>query len=142
MGRYFTPRSASGISAMMISALKITADRIADCGVARCMMFSAFSTGNVPANIAGIIAKYLATSLAMEKVVRDPRVISSWVPIKIDHVAGLFGCLRSGVHSDAHVGLGQCGRIVGTIACHGDQFAFGLLAANEVHLVFGIGLGK
>ena len=48
MARYFTPRSASGISAMMISALKITAESIADSGVFRCMMFSAFSTGNVP----------------------------------------------------------------------------------------------
>ena len=31
-GRYATPRSASGISAMMISALKMIADRIALCG--------------------------------------------------------------------------------------------------------------
>jgi len=32
------PRSASGISAPMIKALKITADSKADSGVARCMM--------------------------------------------------------------------------------------------------------
>src|ERR1035437_8627912 len=81
MGRYFTPRSASGISAMMMMALKITADRMADPGVRKCMMLSAFSTGNVPANMAGIIAKYLATSLAMENVVNDPRVISNCLPI-------------------------------------------------------------
>src|SRR5580698_5435689 len=80
-GRYFTPRSANGISAMMMSALKITADRIADCGVARCMMFRMFSTGNAPANIAGIIAKYFATSFATENVVSAPRVISSCFPI-------------------------------------------------------------
>ena len=32
-------------------------------------------------NIAGIIAKYFATSFAMEKVVRAPRVISNCLPI-------------------------------------------------------------
>src|SRR5215471_2168872 len=73
--------SASGISAMMMIALKMTAERMADCGVLRCMMFSAPSTGKVAANIAGMIAKYLATSLAMEKVVSAPRVIRSCLPI-------------------------------------------------------------
>jgi hypothetical protein len=43
--RCFTPRSASGINTMMISALKITADRMALFGVARRMMFSLSSTG-------------------------------------------------------------------------------------------------
>ena len=33
MGRYFTPRRASGIKATMISALKITAASTALCGV-------------------------------------------------------------------------------------------------------------
>ncbi len=35
----------------------------------------------MPANIAGMIAKYLATSFAIEKVVSEPRVISSCLPI-------------------------------------------------------------
>ena len=39
------PCSASGISAMMISALKMTADRIALCGVASPMTLSACSCG-------------------------------------------------------------------------------------------------
>src|SRR5437016_6306988 len=81
IGRYFTPRRARGMSAMMISALKITAERIADCGVCKCMMFSAFRTGNVAANMAGMMAKYLATSLAIEKVVSAPRVIRTCLPI-------------------------------------------------------------
>src|SRR5258708_1750595 len=71
MARYFTPRSANGIIATIIRALKITADNIADPGVLRCMMLSALSTGKVPANIAGMMAKYLATSLAMEKVIHS-----------------------------------------------------------------------
>ena len=40
-----TPRIASGISATMTSALKMTAESIADCGVARRMMLSASSCG-------------------------------------------------------------------------------------------------
>ncbi len=40
LGRYRTPFSASGTSATMISALKITADRIADRGEDRSMMLS------------------------------------------------------------------------------------------------------
>src|SRR5271167_4961979 len=46
-GWYFTPRNASGISATMISALKITALRIALCGECRYMMFS-LSSGPCP----------------------------------------------------------------------------------------------
>ena len=44
-GRYCTPFSDSGINAMMMSALKMIADRIALCGLARCMMFSTLSCG-------------------------------------------------------------------------------------------------
>ena len=40
-GRYFTPRSASGISATMINALKITAARMADDAECRRITFSA-----------------------------------------------------------------------------------------------------
>src|SRR5438309_11250808 len=66
---------------MMMSALKMTADRIALWGVARCMMLSVSSTGYVVANAAGMMAKYLATSLAMLKVVSAPRVISICLPV-------------------------------------------------------------
>ena len=66
---------------MMIRALKMTADRIALCGVDRPMTFSAFSSGKTATNIAGTIAKYLATSLAIENVVIEPRVMSSCLPI-------------------------------------------------------------
>ena len=65
----------------MTSALKMTALRIADCGVARSMTLSVSSTGNAPANMAGMMAKYLATSLEIENVVSEPRVMSSCLPI-------------------------------------------------------------
>src|SRR5262249_23298403 len=66
---------------MIIRALKITAERMALCGVARRMMLSAFRAGYVVAKAAGMIAKYLATSLAMLNVVNDPRVMSNCLPI-------------------------------------------------------------
>src|SRR3989442_6332807 len=66
---------------MMITALNMTAESTADCGVFSPMILSTVSCGNAPANIAGMIAKYFATSLATEKVVRAPRVISNCLPI-------------------------------------------------------------
>ena len=44
-------------------------------------MLSLLRLGETLANIAGMIAKYFATSLAMEKVVSAPRVIRSCLPI-------------------------------------------------------------
>jgi hypothetical protein len=41
----------------------------------------ALSQGNVPANSAGMIAKYFAASFAIENVVNEPRVIRSCLPI-------------------------------------------------------------
>ena len=64
----------------MINALNITADRIAEFGLARRITSSWASCGYVVAKAAGMIAKYLATSLAMENVVSDPRVMSSCLP--------------------------------------------------------------
>src|SRR5665811_1860178 len=80
-GLYRTPRSARGMSPMMMSALKMTAERIADSGDASLMMLSVPRPTNTPANIAGMIAKYLAMSLAIENVVSEPRVMSSCLPI-------------------------------------------------------------
>ena len=51
------------------------------------MMFSAPSIGNVARNIAGMMAKYFATSLAIEKVVSAPRVISSCLPISTTSIS-------------------------------------------------------
>ena len=55
----------------------MTADITALSGVARCIILSAPSAGYVPTKAAGMIAKYLETSLAMLNVVSDPRVIRS-----------------------------------------------------------------
>src|SRR5256885_12843243 len=67
--------------ATMIRALKMTAERMAEWALSNFMMLIARSWGNTPWNMAGMMAKYLATSLAMEKVVSDPRVMRSCLPI-------------------------------------------------------------
>ena len=102
------------------------------------------------ANAAGMIAKYFATSLAMLKVVSAPRVISICLPIstisinlvgiriEIDHVASFLGGLRAGIHGDAHVGLGQCRRVVGAVAGHGDELSAGLCSRISASLFSGV----
>ena len=96
-----------------------------------------------------MIAKYFATSLAMEKVVSAPRVISSCLPIstisislvgiavEVDHVAGFARRHGAGVHGDADIGLSQRRRVVGAVAAHGDKLALRLLVADQLELVFG-----
>ena len=139
---------------MMISALKITLARIADCGEWSRMMLSALSAGYVAMNIAGMIAKYLATSLAIENVVSAPARHQELLPdlddldqlgrirVEVHHVAGLARRLRAGVHRHAHVGLRQRGSVVGPVARHRDQPAAGLLPPDERQLVFRPGLGQ
>ncbi len=140
---------------MMIRALKMTAERIAERGRVEVHDVEAVEArGSTPANIAGMMAKYLATSLAIENVVSAPRVMSSCLPIstismsfvgfgvEVDHVAGLLGGLGAGVHGHADVGLGQRRGVVGAVAGHGDQAAAGLLPADQRHLVLGRGLGE
>src|SRR5512139_1396554 len=67
--RNLTPLKDRGMSRGITIALNITADKTALSGVAKCITFNIFSCGYVTANIAGIIAKYLATSLAILNVV-------------------------------------------------------------------------
>ena len=133
----------------------MTADRMAECGVDELHDVEGLrAAGTRPANMAGMMAKYLATSLAIENVVSEPRVISSCLPIstissslvgfgvEVDHVAGLLGRLGAGVHGHADVGLGQRRRVVGAVAGHGDEVAARLLGADAGHLVLGRGLGQ
>ena len=101
-----------------------------------------------------MIAKYFATSLAMEKVVSDPagdqQLLADLddldelrrVGVEVDHVAGLFGRRSAGVHGDADVGLRERGGVVGAVAGHRDELAALLLLADQGHLVLGLGLGE
>ena len=64
------------------------------------------------------------------------------VAVQVHHVAGFLGGHGAGVHGEAHVGLGESGCVVGAVAGHGDEAAAGLLFFDQVHLVFGRGLGE
>src|SRR4030095_9002068 len=108
-----------------------------------------------------MMAKYLATSLAIEKVVSAPLVISSCLPtstisislvglgsrsimfpactaargrgvVEVDHVPGLTGGLGAGVHGDTDVALGQGGGVVGPVAGHGHHPPVGLLLFDQL----------
>ena len=93
------------------------------------------------------MAKYLATSFAMENVVSDPRGDEEWlgdlddfdelgrVGVKIDHVAGLFGRLRAGVHREADVSLRERWRVIGAIAGHRHHVPAALLTPDQRHLL-------
>ena len=138
----------------MIRALKMTADRIAERGVSRSMTLSRSRAGSTPENMAGMMAKYLATSLAIEKVVSAPRVMSSCLPISTISMSFVGFESRSTMFpaslaawvpvfmATPDVGLGQRRGVVGAVAGHGDEPAAGLLPADEVHLVLGRGLGE
>ena len=92
-------------------------------------------------NIAGMMAKYFATSFAIEKVVSAPRVISSCLPMATTSISfvGLlsrstilpasFAAMVSGVHGKADIGLRQSGCVISAVAGHGHQAAFTLLAS-------------
>src|SRR3546814_12910129 len=104
-----TPRRARGISAGMMRALKIKADNIALAGLDRFITLSADIEGIAAANRAGKMAKYLDTSLASEKVVSAPRVMSCCLPISTisSSLAG-SECRRSGERRVGKGGVRTC----------------------------------
>ena len=106
------------------------------------------------ANAAGMIAKYLATSLAIENVVNAPRVISICLPISTISISlvgfesrstmlpASFAAWVPRVHRHRDVGLRERGRVVGAVAGHRDQPAVRLVLADQCQLRFGRGLGQ
>ena len=101
-----------------------------------------------------MMAKYFATSLAIENVVSEPRVISNLLAdlddldelgragVEVDHVGRLARRLRARLHGDADIGLRQRRRVVGAVAAHGDQPAALLLLADIGELLLGRRLGE
>ena len=101
-----------------------------------------------------MIAKYLATSFAIENVVSAPRVIEELLPdlddldqlgrvrVQVDHVAGLARRLGARVHRDPDVGGGEGGSVVRAVARHRHELTCGLLAPDQRHLVLRLGLGE
>ncbi len=64
------------------------------------------------------------------------------IRVEVHHVPCFASGLGAGVHGDADIGLGECGRVIGAVAAHGDELALGLLLANEPQLFLGRGLGQ
>jgi hypothetical protein len=64
------------------------------------------------------------------------------IGIEIDHVAGFARGDGAGVHGNPDIGLGERGGVVGAVAAHGDEFALGLLFADEAELLFRRRLGE
>ncbi len=105
-------------------------------------------------NSAGMMAKYLATSLAIEKVVSAPRVISSCLPISTTSISLVGFESRSTMFpaslaavvpvfmATPDVGLREGRRVVGAVAGHGDELPALLLGLDELHLRLGGGLGQ
>src|SRR6266568_4443927 len=138
----------------MISALKMIAEVIADCGLCRCRMLSLFRAGNAVENMAGSIAKYLATSLAIENVVSAPRVISSCLPTSTISMS-LVGLESRSTMFPASLAAevpvfmatptsawARAGASLVPSPGHRDQLAALLLLADQRHLVFRCRLGE
>ena len=126
----------------MISALKITADRIALCGVARPMTLSApkrrqrrheqrRDDGEVLRHVVG-------DRESGQRAAGDQHLLADLddldelgrVAVEVHHVAGLARGLGAGLHRHADVGLGERRGVVGAVAAHGDQPALALLRAD------------
>ncbi len=153
IARNLTPRRARGMSTTMMMALKMTAERMAEWGLSSFMMLMVFSAGNTPWNMAGMMAKYLATSLAMEKVVSEPRVMSSCLPISTISMS-LVGLESRSTMLPASLAAwvpvfmatptsawARAGASLVPSPGHGHQVAAGLLGPDAGHLVLGRGLG-
>src|SRR5580698_7680027 len=107
--------------------------------------------------MAGRIAKYLDTSLAMLKVVSAPRVISNCLPIStismslvgLESRSTMFPASRAAwvpvfmaTPEYRHPSRARGRRIVGAVAAHGNELALALLVADQPQLFFGRGLGE
>ena len=96
-----------------------------------------------------MMAKYLATSLAMEKVVSAPRVMRSCLPISTISMSLVGSESRSTMLPASRAATvpvfiatptsawARAGRVVGAVAAHGDELALGLFAADQGQLVLG-----
>ena len=101
-----------------------------------------------------MMAKYLATSLAIEKVVSEPRVISSCLPISttsmslvgLESRSTMFPASLAAVvpvfMATPDIRLGQGRGVVGAVAGHGHELAALLLGPDELHLGLRGGLSQ
>ena len=118
------------------------------------MMFSLSRPGYTAANIAGMIAKYFATSLAIENVVSEPRVISNCLPISTISISLVGSESRSTMLPASLAADVPVFMATPTSACASAGASLVpspviatslppcLLALDQRHLVLGLGLGE
>ena len=138
----------------MIRALKITADRIALCGL--CQPHDVERAERRQGDHehrrddGEILGHVVGDREGGQRAARDQHLLADLddldelgrVAVEIDHVAGLARGLGAGLHGHADIGLRQGGRVVGAVAAHGDQPALGLFGLDQAQLVLGRGLGE
>src|SRR6202451_855196 len=104
--------------------------------------------------MAGRIAKYLATSFAIENVVSAPRVIScclatSTISMSLVGLESRSTMLPASLAAEVPVFIAtptsawwRAGGVVGAVAGHRDELAAFLFLADQGELVLGGGLGQ
>ena len=141
------------MSAMMISALKMIADRMALCGVAKLHDVEhaklRIEREKHRRDDGEVLRHVIGDRERRQRAARHEQLFSDLhhldelgrIGVEIDHVAGLARGLRSALHADADIGLSERGRIVGAVTAHGDQATLRLLAADVAQLVLRRRLG-
>ena len=139
----------------MMMALKMTALRMALCGDGQPHDIERRDLReSVPSSIAGMMAKYFATSLAMLKVVSAPRVIRSCLPISTISMslvglesrstmlpASLAACVPVFIATPTSA-CASAGASLVPSPVMATRWPPCLLLADERELVFGRGLGE
>ncbi len=156
VGTNFTPRSASGISPTMMSALKMTAERIAERGVCRSMTLRSFEHADAgePGEHRGddreVLGDVVGDRERRERSAGDEQLLADLddvdelrrVGVEVDHVAGFLRRLRAGVHRDTDVGLRQRGASLVPSPVIATRRPPRCSWLDQLHLVFGGGFGE
>ena len=139
---------------MMISALKMIAERIAEWGECRFedveRVELRIGRDEDRRDDREVLGEVVGDREGRQRAARDQQLLADLddveqlgrVGVEVDHVAGLLGGGGAGVHRHADVGLRQRGRVVGAVAGHGDQLPALLLLADQRELGLGRGLGQ
>ena len=114
-------------------ALKMTALRIAECGLSQVHDVDGFQGGEDTLkhgrDDGEVLGHVVGDREGGQRAPGDEQLLADLhnldelgrVGVEVDHVAGLFGRLGAGVHGHPDIGLGQGGGVVGTIAGHGHE---------------------
>jgi hypothetical protein len=119
----------------MISALKMTADRTALCGESQPHDVERaerrVGRGERGRDDGEVLGDVVGDAEGRQRAARHQQLLADLddleqlgrVGVEVDHVAGLLGRLRAGVHRHRDVGLRQRRRVVGAVAGHRDEVA-------------------